>query len=175
MAELNNRKALVIIHPARAREKPDNVVTGKVAAIYEYPADTTRAVLNMMANKVMSRYPNIKFVVPHIGSFLPYMLQRFNGVVGVLASRGMMEPVDIQNEFKNLYFDISGDPEPVALDMLLMVTDVNHVVYGSDFPYVASKAIIGKKKHFESNEKYKPMIESIYHKNAVKLLEMSGR
>ena len=175
MAELNNRKALVIIHPARAREKPDNVVTGKVAAIYEYPADTTRAVLNMMANKVMTRYPNIKFVVPHVGSFLPYMLQRFNGVVGVLAARGMMEPVDIQNEFKNLYFDIAGDPETVALDMLLMVTDVNHVVYGSDFPYVAGKAIIGKKKHFENNEKYKPMIDSIYRKNAVKLLEISDK
>ena len=103
------------------------------------------------------------------------MLQRFNGVVGVLAARGMMEPVDIHNEFKNLYFDIAGDPEPVALDMLLMVTDVNHVVYGSDFPYVADKAIIGKKKHFENNEKYKPFVDSMYKKNAVKLLEMSGK
>ena len=56
-----------------------------------------------------------------------------------------------------------------------MVTDVNHVVYGSDFPYVAGKAIIGKKKHFENNEKYKPIIEYIYNKNAVKLLEMSGK
>ena len=171
MAELNSRKALVILHPSRARERPENVVTGKVAAIYEYPADTTRAVLNMMANKVMSRYPNITFIVPHVGSFLPYMLQRFNGVVGVLAARGMMEPVDIQNEFKNLYFDIAGDPEPVALDMLLMVTDVDHVVYGSDFPYVAGKAIIAKKKHFENNDKYKPMIDSIYRKNAEKLLK----
>lgn len=171
MAELNSRKALVILHPARARERPENVVTGKVAAIYEYPADTTRAVINMMANKVMTRYPNITFVVPHIGSFLPYMLQRFNGVVGVLAARGMMDPVDIHEEFKNLYFDIAGDPEPVALDILLMVTDIDHVVYGTDYPYVAGKAIIAKKKHFENNDKYKPLIDSIYHKNAEKLLE----
>ncbi len=89
----------------------------------------------------------------------------------VLADRGMMEPVDIHEEFKNLYFDIAGDPEPVALDILLMVTDVDHVVYGSDFPYVAGKSVIAKKRHFENNEKYKPLIESIYRKNAVKLLE----
>ena len=58
MAELNARKALVILHPARARERPENVGTGKLAAIYEYPADTPRAVINMMANKVMTMYKN---------------------------------------------------------------------------------------------------------------------
>ena len=59
--------------------------------------------------------------------------------------------------------------------MLLMVTDVDHVVYGSDFPYVAGKAIVGKKKHFENNEKYKHLVDSIYKKNAIKLLEMSDK
>ena len=74
MEELNHRRALAIIHPCRARLRPGNVITGTVAAIYEYPADTTRAVLNMMANRVMTRYPDIRFVIPHVGSFLPYML-----------------------------------------------------------------------------------------------------
>ena len=52
MEEWNRRKALVIIHPCRARKRPENVITGTVSAIYEYPADTTRAVLNMIANKI---------------------------------------------------------------------------------------------------------------------------
>ena len=33
-------------------------------------------------------------MVPHTGSFLPYMLQRFTGVSGILASIGMTEAVD---------------------------------------------------------------------------------
>lgn len=53
-----------------------------------------------------------------IRNFLPYMLQRFAGVSGILASMGMMETVEAQAEFAKLYFDIVGDPEVVALDML---------------------------------------------------------
>ena len=171
MEELNRRNALVIIHPCRARQRPENVITGKVAAIYEYPADTTRAVLNMMANKIMTRFPNIKFVVPHNGSFLPYMLSRFSGVSGILASLGIMGAVDVQKEFANLYFDIAGDIEPVALDMLLMVTDYEHIVYGSDFPHSPAKIVLNKKKHFDSNEKYMSIRDKIYCNNAMKLIK----
>ena len=170
MEELDRRNALVIIHPCRARQRPENVITGKVAALYEYPADTTRAVLNMIAHRIMTRFPNIRFVAPHTGSFLPYMLQRFMGVSGILASMGMMEMVDAKEEFKHLYFDIAGDPEPVALDMLRMVADDSHIVYGSDFPHSPAKVIIAKKKHFENNEKYQELLQQIYQENAFKLL-----
>lgn len=171
MAELNKNNALVIIHPQRAAQYPKNNITGTVAAIFEYPTDTTRAVLNMMANKIMTRFPNIKFVVPHTGSFLPYMLQRFKGVSGILASLGMMEVVDLQEEFKNLYFDIAGDPEPVALDMLLMVADKNKIVYGSDYPHSPAKVVIQKKQHLDNNEKYKLLTKKIYSANAKTLLK----
>lgn len=175
MKELNRRNALVIIHPCRARQRPENVITGKVAALYEYPADTTRAVLNMIANRIMTRFPQIRFVVPHTGSFLPYMLQRFEGVSGILASMGMMKTVDAKEEFKRLYFDIAGDPEPVALDMLRMVTDDNHIVYGSDFPHSPAKVIIDKKKHFEENEKYQGLADRIFRENALRLLPKHGK
>lgn len=170
MEELNHRGALVIIHPCRARKRPENVITGKVAALYEYPADTTRAVLNMIAHRIMTRFPKIRFVVPHTGSFLPYMLQRFTGVSGILASMGMMETVDAKEEFKRLYFDIAGDPEPVALDMLRMAADDSHIVYGSDFPHSPAKVVTAKKRHLESNEKYLKLINEIYKENAAKLL-----
>ena len=170
MEELNRRGALVIIHPCRARQRPENVITGSVAALYEYPADTTRAVLNMIAHRVMTRFPKIRFVVPHTGSFLPYMLQRFTGVSGILASMGMIETVDAKEEFNHLYFDIAGDPEPIALDMLRMVADNSHIVYGSDFPHSPAKVVTAKKKHFESNEKYVGLVNQIYKENASCLL-----
>jgi len=170
MEELDKREALVIIHPCRARERPKNVITGQVAAIYEYPADTTRAVLNMMANKVMTRYPKIRFVVPHCGSFLPYMLYRFTGVTGILAGLGMMEEIDAKAEFKKLWFDIAGDPEPVALDMLLMAADKSRLVYGSDFPHSPAKVILHKKARLDSNEKYRGLLPDIYSRNAEALL-----
>ena len=151
---LNERGAMVIMHPCRAKESPRNCITGGVAAIYEYPSDTTRAVLNMVANKTMSRYPNIRFVVPHCGSFLPYMLQRFAGVSGILASKGMMEPTDIYEETKGLWFDIAGDPEPVSLDMLRMVVPDDHIVYGSDFPHSPAHVVIPKKQSLGKQERF---------------------
>ncbi len=171
MAELNKNHALVIIHPQRAINYPKTPITGTVAAIFEYPTDTTRAVLNMMAHKIMTRFPNIRFVVPHIGSFLPYMLQRFSGVSGILSSLGMMEKVDIQKEFQNLYFDIAGDPEPVALDMLLMVTSEDKIVYGSDFPHSPAKIVLAKKNHLDENQKYKNILCKIYGENGKNCFE----
>ena len=59
-AELNRHRALVILHPSPAGEIPrENVVTGRVMALYEYPTDTTRAVLNLLANGTLDRFPDI--------------------------------------------------------------------------------------------------------------------
>ena len=55
--ELNRKKSLVILHPSPARSLPrENVVTGKVMALYEYPADTTRAILNLLANGTLEKF-----------------------------------------------------------------------------------------------------------------------
>lgn len=170
MEELEHREALVIIHPCRARQRPENIITGRIAAIYEYPADTTRAVLNMISHRIMTRYPHIRWVVPHCGSFLPYMLQRFAGVSGILAGMGMMETVDAKAEFANLWFDIAGDPEPVALDMLRMVAEDGHIVFGSDFPHSPAPVILAKKKHFDENHQYNGLRENIYTDNGEALL-----
>ena len=175
LEEWNRRHALVIVHPCRARLRPENVITGTVAAIYEYPADTTRAVLNMIAHRTMTRFPDIRWVIPHCGSFLPYMLQRFTGVSGILASMGMMETVDVKAEFEKLYFDIAGDPEPVQLKMLRMVAADDHIVYGSDFPHSPAPVITAKKKHFDENAEYDGIREQIYCANAVKLLKQEER
>ncbi|GHV97809.1 amidohydrolase [Lactobacillus nasalidis] len=171
MEEWNKRGTLVIIHPCRARQRPENVITGKVSAIYEYPADTTRAVLNMIANRIMTRFPNIRWVVPHCGAFLPYMLSRFSGVSGILSSMGMMETVDAKAEFANLYFDIAGDPEPVQLAQLRMVADESHIVYGSDFPHSPAQIVLKKKRQLDEN----PEMKRIYQDNAVALLQFGEK
>ena len=93
-AALNEKNSLVIIHPSPAKFLPrENVVTGKVMALYEYPADTTRAVLNLLANGTLEKFPNLKFVVPHCGSFVPYMKQRAGAMFQMLAAMNLMEPI----------------------------------------------------------------------------------
>lgn len=84
---LNQKNSLIIVHPSPARELPrENVVTGKVMALFEYPTDTTRAFLNILANNTLEKFPNIKFIVQHCGSFLPYMKQRADSMFKMLAA-----------------------------------------------------------------------------------------
>lgn len=170
-AQLNQRNALVIIHPSPAKLLPrENVVTGKVMALYEYPADTTRAVLNLLANGTLEKFPNLKFVVPHCGSFLPYMKQRAGAMFQMLASMNLMEPLNFAASVGKLFFDTAGDPMPEQLDMLLKIASFDKIVFGTDYPYVPAPVILRKKKVFDEEISRRGWSEKIYKDNAKTLL-----
>lgn len=174
-AALNEKNSLVIIHPSPARSLPrQGVVTGKVMALFEYPADTTRAVLNMLANGTLEKFPRLKVVVPHCGSFLPYMKQRAGAMFQMLASMNLMEPVDFAASFGKLFFDTAGDPMPEQFDMLLKVASLDRIIFGTDYPYVPAKVVLGRKKPFDAELARRGLSEKIYVDNAVDLLSFGS-
>ena len=171
--ELNRKKSLVILHPSPAKNLPrEKVVTGKVMALFEYPADTTRAVLNLLANGTLEKFSEIKFVVPHCGSFLPYMKQRAGAMFQMLAGMNLMPPTDISAGLKKLYFDLAGDPMPEQMDFLLKISDENHLIYGSDYPYVKAEILLKKKIFLNTELAKRNLTEKIYSDNAKKILEV---
>lgn len=173
-AELHRQRALVILHPSPARQLPrGKVVTGKVMALFEYPSDTTRAVLNILANGTLERYSDIRLVVPHCGSFLPYMKSRAKAMFAMLAGLGMMEAVDVEASTRRLYFDLAGDPMPEEMDMLLKITDEAHIVYGSDYPYVPAPILLKKKAALDAALSERGEMTRVYVGNAEKLIETS--
>ncbi len=168
---LNEKISLVIIHPSPARELPrKNVVTGKVMALFEYPADTTRAVLNMLANRTLEKFPRLKIIVPHCGSFLPYMKQRADSMFKMLASMNLMDSVNFAADFEKLFFDTAGDPMPEQFDMLLKVTSLDKIIFGTDYPYVPAQVVLGRKKLFDAELARRGWTEKIYIDNARTLL-----
>ena len=170
-AELNKKNALVIIHPSPARFLPrKGVITGKVMALYEYPADTTRAVLNMLANRTLEKFSRLKVVVPHCGSFLPYMKQRAGAMFQMLASMNMIEPINFDFGIKKLFFDTAGDPMPEQLDILLKITSLDRIIFGTDYPYVPAQVILAKKKIFDAEILKRGWFDKIYVENARNLL-----
>ncbi len=127
--------AVVTIHPSRAQEVPAGAFTSGPAPLFEYFVDTTRAVYNLCANGTLDRYPDVKFVVPHCGSFIPPVVHRLMGMSKVLVPAGMMQEIDITECMKKLYFDIAGACEPVMLPALMKIADPTHLPYGGDYPY----------------------------------------
>ena len=165
--ELNSQRSLVLIHPSSAKNLPrEGVVTGKVMEFYEYPADSTRAVLNMIANGTLEKFPDIKFIVPHCGDFLPYMKQRAESMFKTFASMNMSNSIDVASSLKKFYFDLAGDPTPEQMDILLKITDVDHLVYGSDFPYTSAQILLDKKKALDEVLDDRDLTQKIYCDNA---------
>lgn len=170
-AELDRKNSLVIIHPSPARTLPrGNVVTGRVMALFEYPADTTRAVLNLLANGTLEKFPNLKFVVPHCGSFLPYMKQRAGAMFQMLAAMNLMEPVNFSAGLEKLFFDTAGDPMPEQFDMLLKIASLDQIIFGTDYPYVPAQVVLRKKKSFDAELTKRGLMTKIYVDNAKLLL-----
>lgn len=146
MEYLNKKKAVIITHPHKPSAVNDKLISSVPLASYEYLAETTRAILNMVAHNVMVRYPDLKIVVPHCGSFLPNALPRFKGLLPVMTAQGYMNPVDVEANLSHLNYDLAGAATDDALEALLTIAEPSHIMYGSDFPYVAPKALIGAKK-----------------------------
>ncbi len=131
LVELNKRNTICIIHPHRPEPIKEGLFSSKPVPLYEFLADTTRAVLNLIGNNVILRYPNIKWVVPHAGSFLPNIYKRFIGISKVID----MGDVNVKESFDKLYYDLSGLTSKEALDLLLTITTKDHLLYGSDYPF----------------------------------------
>lgn len=150
MAVLNERHAVVIIHPHRPT--PYNVQTTAVTplAMYEYPAETTRAVINMIARNVLVRYPHVKVVVPHCGSFLPLALPRMKSILPAMVSKGYMQQIDWAGNLSRLYYDLAGNPTADVIRALLTITSPGHILYGSDYPYMPDAVLRENKKRLLS-------------------------
>ena len=146
MAYLNSRKAVIITHPHKPSAVNDKLIAAVPLASYEYLAE----ILNMVARDVLVRYPDLKVVVPHCGSFLPNALPRFKGLLPVMIKQGYMQPVDVEANISRLYFDLAGAAMDEAIESLLTITEPAHILYGSDYPYVAAPALVGAKKSLEA-------------------------
>ena len=149
MAYLDTKSAIVILHPHKPSAVNEQLIADVPLASYEYLAETTRTVLNMVAHNVLVRYPNLKVVVPHCGSFLPNALPRFRSLLPVMVKQGIMQPVDVDANLSRLYYDLAGAPTDEALEALLTITTPDHLLYGSDYPYVAEPVLISGKRALE--------------------------
>lgn len=149
MAYIDRRNAVIILHPHKPSAVNAQLIADVPLASFEYLAETSRAVLNMVAHNVLVRFPHLKVVVPHSGSFLPNALPRFRSLLPVMVKQGVMQPVDVDANISRLYYDLAGAPTDDVLEALLTVTTPDHILYGSDYPYVAESVLVAGRRDLE--------------------------
>ena len=175
---LNERKAVVILHPHRPEPVNKQVMQQTPLAMQEYLSETTRAVSNMISRNVLARYNNIKVVVPHCGAYLPLAIPRMKSLTPVMQANKMVGEIDYEANLRTLYYDLAGAHSPEVIRMLLTITTPDHLLYGSDYPYVAPQVLtqsLARMKDYLSKEPdLAPFKEMILWKNAKWMLEQTG-
>ena len=175
---LNERKAVVILHPHRPEPVNKQVMQQTPLAMQEYLSETTRAVSNMISRNVLARYNNIKVIVPHCGAYLPLAIPRMKSLTPVMQANKMVGEIDYEANLRTLYYDLAGAHSPEAIRMLLTITTPDHLLYGSDYPYVTPQVLtqsLARMKDYLSKEPdLAPFKEMILWKNAKWLFEQTG-
>ena len=174
---LNERKAVIILHPHRPEPVNRQVMQQTPLAVQEYLSETTRAVSNMISRNVLARYNHIKVVVPHCGAYLPLSVPRMKSLTPIMQANKMMGEIDWEKNLAALYYDLAGAHSPEVIRMLLTITTPDHLLYGSDYPYVASQVLTQSlqrmKQYLTTEPDLAPFREMILYKNAEWLLGMS--
>jgi 6-methylsalicylate decarboxylase len=129
--ELDRRGARVLVHPT----SPvcwEHTSFGRPRPMLEFLFDTTRAVVNLVLNGVVARHPDLRLIVPHAGATLPVIADR----VAAFSLMLDLDPAaDVLRDLGHLHFDLAGMPIPRQLNALLALTTLDHLHYGSDFPF----------------------------------------
>ncbi len=174
---LNDRKAVIILHPHRPEPVNRDVMQQTPLAMQEYLSETTRAVSNMISRNLLARYPNVKVVVPHCGAYLPLAVPRMKSLTPVMQANKMVGEIDWEVNLRALYYDLAGAHSPEVIRMMLTITTPDHLLYGSDYPYVApqvlTQSLARMKQYLTDEPDLVPFREMILHKNAEWLLGVS--
>ena len=153
MAELDGRGALAVMHPTQPAVMVPNVNEEIPVPAFEYFVETTRTFLNMVQNDTFTRYPNIRWVIPHAGAFLPILADRFESFALMLRFADPDRRADIMEDMAHVYYDLAGFSEQKQLEMLLRNVDESHLLYGSDTPYTDISACVGQAEALENTKK----------------------
>jgi 6-methylsalicylate decarboxylase len=129
--ELNRRHAVVMFHPTgNGICSPLITEFGLGAAVGTSLEDATAA-LHLVGAKIPAQFPNITFIVPHLGGPIPMLLERLDNQFS-MQQNNLAEPPSAT--LRRFYYDTVGHGSHAALTCAWKAFGADHLVPGSDFP-----------------------------------------
>jgi predicted TIM-barrel fold metal-dependent hydrolase len=130
-AEMNRRHTVLNYHPIQ------NGICSPLINDYRFTVsvgaslEDSAIVLHLIARRVPERYPDIKYVVPHLGGIIPMLLQRLDNQAP-RQHPGLPEPPSVTA--RRFYYDTVGHGSQAALLCAWKAFGADHLVAGSDYP-----------------------------------------
>ena len=138
LEELDRRKCIVYVHPLL----PDccnEILPYVPRAILEFPYDTGRAILSLLFGGALARFGNIRWIFSHSGGPLPALSGRVELLAANHPSASRIAPNGIAAEFRRLYCETANAATRGALNALLEWVPPDHILFGTDYPYVSTR------------------------------------
>ncbi|NWJ73939.1 amidohydrolase [Pseudonocardia sp. ICBG1122] len=137
--ELDRRAAVAFLHPVGRAE--DSLRAYNLNWVVGAPFEDTLAVLRLILSGITTRFPAIRFVVPHMGGTIPFLLTRIDRATSVVArSPDVAIELPVSRHLGAFVFDTSNR-NPHALRCAADVLGPERLVLGSDFPYSLDDAL----------------------------------
>jgi predicted TIM-barrel fold metal-dependent hydrolase len=133
--ELNRRRAKVLFHPTGNGILSPLVNDFGLGAALGTSLEDTLVALHLIARRIPATYPEITFIVPHLGGPIAMLLQRLDNQFS-MASRELPEPPSVTA--RRFYYDTVGHGSHAALLCAWKAFGADHLVPGSDFPVLLS-------------------------------------
>jgi predicted TIM-barrel fold metal-dependent hydrolase len=112
---------------------------GRPRPMLEFLFDTTRTVVDLVLNGTVARHSNIEWIIPHAGASLPVIADRVALFSFLLPD--VDTSVDVMRDLSRLHYDLAGTPLPRQLDALLSIATLDHLHYGTDYPFTPELAV----------------------------------
>ena len=129
----NELNAVMYIHPAHPHHveaMEDYWLTALVGFLF----DTTLAAAHLTFAGVPERYPNIKWVLTHMGGALPYLAERCDRGYEAFADCRQNISKPPTEYFKQFYYD-TVNFNPDAIEFAIKFAGADHILAGSDYPH----------------------------------------
>src|ERR1043165_118317 len=133
-AEANRMKVCIFLHPMLPANA-DAFREYVLGPIIGFPFDTSLAVARMCYDGMFADFPDIRWIVGHLGGAVPYLMERMdNGYRDFPECRAKIDKLP-SIYLKRWYYDtVSFSPH--ALMMVRNLVGAEHMVMGSDYPHL---------------------------------------
>lgn len=119
-------------NPIGFRRVADSLLT----PVIEFVFDITMCIGKLIMSSVFRDFPDLKFVFAHFGGVMPFIKERFDTTYKMLRKRKLVKDISAMpsDYLKRIYVDISGSASPSAIMCTIEVMDIEHILWGSDYP-----------------------------------------
>jgi 6-methylsalicylate decarboxylase len=172
-AEMDRRHAVAFLHPIW-RDGDPHVRDWNISRMVSGCFEDATATLRLIQSGVTTRYPNVKFIVPHLGGMLPFVFTRLDSENIWRRERGIQPGAvhSVAEALRHLYYDTVNGFGP-ALQCAREAFGTDRLLFGTDYPYCSAAGMPGCVSYVEEAGLSPHERESIFHGNTERVLGLA--